>query len=190
MIERNKYPTCITDKNLNPLWPEGYTTKYFTSGCKLHWVYNYFNSENIWNKQEDSEKESYLSIENIVLMSQQKQKDNPHAFLGETLGSATLYNGASKTICGTKWYKCFLEPIPKKQRQKIKVQDEVRADKFGYGNKLTLLYTATLLWIIIGNEIISDVRDLEIALLISKNNMKKARTFNTTVSPYWGEKFQ
>ena len=37
------------------------------------------------NKQIDEEKESYLSIANILQMRLQKWKDNAHTFFGETL---------------------------------------------------------------------------------------------------------
>ena len=77
------------------------------------------------NKQNVVIKEIYLSVANVVLMSQQKWKDSGQAFLGETLGFAILYSGASEIVCGTKLYEYFLETIPEKQT--IKVLDVVRS---------------------------------------------------------------
>ncbi len=47
-----------------------------------------------------------------------------------------LAGDAFGTICGTKWYECFLETVPEKQRQTIKVQDRVRTYRFGNRKKL------------------------------------------------------
>ena len=55
----------------------------------------------------------------VVLMSQQKCNNGGDIFLSETLGSAVLDNGASSTICETKWYKCFLETLTGAQKEKI-----------------------------------------------------------------------
>lgn len=57
----------------------------------------------------------------FLMMSQQKGENGANMFLGETLGSAVLDSGASGTVCGKKWYKCFLETIPEKQKKNIKV---------------------------------------------------------------------
>ena len=86
-----------TDNNLNPLGPEDNTTKCFTCVCKFPWVYNCPFAEGTRNMKKD-EKKNYLSLANIVLMSQHKQKDNGHTTLCETLGSAVLDSGTTKTV--------------------------------------------------------------------------------------------
>ena len=62
-----------------------------------------------------------------------KWEGNSNTFLSETLGSAVLDSGASGTICGTKWYKCFLEILTDAQRKKI-VKEGVKTFKFGDRN--------------------------------------------------------
>ena len=57
-------------------------------------------------------------MSHVVLMSLQKRKNGGDIFLGETLGSAVLDSGASSTVCGTKWYKCFLETLTDAQKKK------------------------------------------------------------------------
>ena len=69
-------------------------------------------------------------------MSQQKWGDITQTFLSITLNSAILDSDAPGTVCGTKWYECFLGIIPEKQRQKIKISDGVMTDKFDDRNKL------------------------------------------------------
>ena len=54
----------------------------------------------------------------VVLMSQQKRENSGDIFLGETFGSVVLDRGASSTVCGTKWYKYFLEILTDAQKKK------------------------------------------------------------------------
>ena len=111
-------------------------------------------------------------------MSQQKRKNGGDFFLGETLGSAVLDSGASSTVCGTKWYKCFLETLTDAQKKKIVKRKGVRTFKFGDGNKLNSLYKVILPCVIADIEvsIITDVMNSDIPLLLSKDAMKKAGT--------------
>ena len=98
--------------------------------------------------------------------------------MGETLGSAVLDSGASSTICGTKWYKCFLEKLTDAQKKKIVKIKGVRTFKFGDGNKLNSLYKVILPSVIADIEasIITDVVNSDIPLLLSKDAMKSAGT--------------
>ena len=114
----------------------------------------------------------------VVLMSQQKRKNSRDIFLGETLGSAVLDSGASSTICGTKWYKCFLDTLTDAQKKKIVKIKGVRTFKFGDGNKLNSLYKVILPCVIADIEvsIITDVVDSDIPLLLTKDVMKRAGT--------------
>ena len=53
------------------------------------------------------------------MMSQlTKREENGNTFLGETLSSAVQDSGASGTVYGTKWYKCFLKTLTDAQRKK------------------------------------------------------------------------
>ena len=98
--------------------------------------------------------------------------------MGETLGSAVLDSGASSTVCGTKWYKCFLETLTDAQKKKIVKRKGVKTFKFGDGNKLNSLYKVILPCVIADIEvsIITDVVNSDIPLLLSKDAMKKAGT--------------
>ena len=89
-----------------------------------------------------------------------------------------LDNGTSSTVCGTKWYKCFLETLTDAQKKKIVKIKGVRTFRFGDGNKLNSLYKVILLCLIADIEvsIITDVVDSDIPLLLSKDPMKRAVT--------------
>ena len=105
-----------------------------------------------------------------------KQEENGNTFLDETLSSAVLDSGASGTVCGTKWYKCFLETLTDTQKRIVK--EGVRTFKFGDGNKLNSFYKVTLPCIIADIKVstITDVVDADIPLLLSKDSMKRAGT--------------
>ena len=111
-------------------------------------------------------------------MSQQKRKNGGDIFLGETLGSAVLDSGAYSTVCGTKWYKCFLETLTDAQKKKIVKIKGVRTFKFAFGNKLNSLYKVILPCVIADFEvsIITDVVNSDFLLLLSKDAMKRAGT--------------
>ena len=98
--------------------------------------------------------------------------------MGETLGSAVLDNGASSTVCGTKWYKRFLETLRDAEKKKIVKIKGVRTFKFGDGNKLNSLYKVILPCVIADIEvsIITDVVNSDIPLLLSKDAMRRAGT--------------
>ena len=94
--------------------------KCFKCGCKFHWSYDCPYIDDIKDKHENCKKGSYLSLSNIIMMSQHtKWKESGNTFSGETLGSAVLDIGASGTVCGTKWYECFLETLTNAQRKKL-----------------------------------------------------------------------
>ena len=117
-------------------------------------------------------------MSHVALINKQNRLNDGDIFLDETLGSAVLDSGASSTVCGTKWYKCFLETLTDAQKKKIVKNKGVRTFKIGNGNKLNSLYKVILPCVIADIEvsIIIDVVDSDIPLLLSKDAMKKAGT--------------
>ena len=105
-------------KKLNPRDRTGNITVCFNCGCRFHWSYDCPNLHSSRNK-DGVEIEEDFSVAHVVLMSQQKRKFGGNIFLGETLGSVVLDSGSSSTVCGTKWYKCFLETLTDAQKKKI-----------------------------------------------------------------------
>ena len=126
-------------KKLNPQDWTGNITVCFNCGCRFHWSYDCPYGHSCWNKH-GVEIEEDFSVPHVVLISQQKCRYCGDIFLSETLGSAVLDSGASGTVYGTKWYKCFLETLTDAQKKKIVKIKGVRTFKFGDGNKLNSLY--------------------------------------------------
>ena len=164
-------------KKLNPLDLAGNITVCFNCGCKFHLSYDcpYIHSS---RNKHGRAKEKDSSVAHVVLMSQQKRKNSGNTLLGETLGSAVLDIVASTTVCGTKWYKCFLETLTDAQKKKIVKIKGVRTFKFGNCNKLNSHYKLILPCVIADIEvtIITDVMDSDIPLVLSKDAIKRAGT--------------
>ena len=104
-------------KKLNPRNQKVNITVCFNYGCRFHWSYDcpYIHSS---RNKDGVEIEEDFSVVHVVLMSQLKHKNGGDIFLGETLGSVVLDSDASSTVCGTKWYKCFLETLMDAQKKK------------------------------------------------------------------------
>ena len=150
----------------NPLDSNGYPSKCYICGSTVHWA-----RDCTYDQVEEQDVK-------IVLMSQQEICNKGDTFLGETVGSVVLDSGASGTVCGLKWYECFLDTLPDKVRENIKVRQGKRNFRFGDGERLQSLHNVTLPCNIAGIEvdIITDVVKSDIPLLLSKAAMKRART--------------
>ena len=117
---RQGYKNKIRSTNKKKLNPRDRTcniTVCFNCGCRFHWSYDCPYGHSSKNKHGIVIEED-LSVLHVVLMSQQKRKNGGDIFLGEMLGSAVLDSGASSTVCGTKWYKYFLEILTDAQKKK------------------------------------------------------------------------
>ena len=167
----------------NPLDSNGYPSKCHICGSTFHWA-----RDCTYDQVEEHDVK-------IVLMSQQEKCNDSDTFLGETVGNVVLDTGASGTVCGLKWYECFLDTLSDKERENIKVRQGKRNFRFGDGEKLQSMYNVTLPCNIAGIkvDIITDVVKSDIPLLLSKAAMKRARTkldFETDTVTMLGRKLK
>ena len=98
-------------------------------------------------------------------------------FTGEAFCAAILDSGASKTVCGKTWLRCYEETQIKKQ-EFIHSEQSISTFKFGDGIKVQSIMKVTIP-VNINNTDTSTVTDLvndDIPLLLSKEAMKKANT--------------
>ena len=93
--------------------------------------------------------------------------------MGETINKAVLDCGASKTVCGNEWLKCYLDSIDEKTKGDIKEFPSNTIFKFGVG-KLRALKMIHLPVHICNKEIILEIHvvDTDIPLLLSLKTMK------------------
>ena len=172
------------DKKHNPLGHDGKPSKCAICGSTMHWAKNCQHSE----KDEDSVFEA-----NIVLMSQSRSGKN--TLLGQTLGATVLDSGCSRSVCGKTWYNCYLETLPDKIRDAIKVTDSKATFQFGNGEDLKSMFKVNIPCTLAGKkiEICTDVVESDIPLLLSKHSMKKSNTvldFEKDSVSMFGEKLQ
>ena len=69
----------------------------------------------------------------------QHAEGGSQSLLGETLGSMILDSGCSRSVCGLKWFNCYLDTLPTELRKHVKVSDGRSSFKFGNGEKLKSL---------------------------------------------------
>ena len=89
-----------------------------------------------------------------------------------------LDSGCSRSVCGLTWYNCYLDTLPDKVRNSIKVRDSKATFRFGDGEEVKSLCRVNIPCCLAGKtvEICSDVVASELPLLMSKPAMKRAST--------------
>ena len=83
-------------------------------------------------------------VENILLV-------------GQTINQAVLDCGASQTVCGTEWYKCYLDSLGDEQLNQITESPSSTVFKFGVGS-LKALKQASIPVTICGRNIFCQFR--------------------------------
>ena len=114
---RQGYKRKTHSTNKKKLNPQDQTVC-FNCGCRFYWSYDcpYVHSS---RNKDGVEKEKNLSMSHVALINKQNHQNGGDIFGGETLGSAVLDSGTSSTVCGIKWYKCFLETLTDALKKKI-----------------------------------------------------------------------
>ena len=110
----------------------------------------------------------------------QSNYDHPMHLTGlvvESWNSAVLDCGASKTVCGRKWFNTFVESLTEPERSNIKTTTGTYPYKFGDG-AIVMSTGSVILPAILGGQkvgISTDIVEKDIPLLLSREAMKKAR---------------
>ena len=93
--------------------------------------------------------------------------------VGETVNKAVLDSGASKTVCGLEWYKCYLDSLDDELRKDLKEYTSDTIFRFGVG-KLKAMKMAHLPVMFCGEKMKLEVHvvDTDIPLLLSLKTMK------------------
>ena len=158
-------------KELNPQDQTGNITACFNCGCRFHRSYDCPYGHSSRNKNGVEIEEDFLCPTWYLWVNKNVSTAGTF-FLSETLGSAVLDSGDSSTVCGTKWYKCFLEILTDAQKKKIVKIKGVRTFKFGDGNKLNSFYKVILP---------SVIADIEVSIITDVVNSDKLVEFGLSV---------
>ena len=98
-----------------------------------------------------------------------------NSLLSETWSCAVLDCGATNTVCGSEWFKEFVNSLPPEQRNKIQVYDSAVPFRFGDGVVLTSNQRSNIP-AVVGEKpitIVTEVVEASIPLLLSIKSMKR-----------------
>ena len=166
---------------MNPIGADGKPSKCHICSSTMHWARNCPHSD--WEDtvslpchESQSSGESVYDA-NLVLLNLEECKTNESSLLEQTVGSAILDSGCAKSVCGSIWYQCYLDTLPKHVASTLRPAKSESVFRFGNGSEIKSKFQVTLPCRLAGKDvgISADVIDSDIPLLISKKAMKKAQ---------------
>ena len=163
-------------------------------GSKFHWIRECPDKSDNWRKNpksvhycetgDDNYEEDEVNIELL-----QKSEDSMKWFVGETMGCGVIDSGCSKTVAGRQWLDCYLEQLG----SNIDIHKSKNVFRFGKGSPVTSQGKCKLP-AKIGSKSVTietDIVDMNIPLLLSKESLKTAGTildFTNDQAMMFGEK--
>jgi len=190
----NLYNTSpASSGKLNPPGRFGTTSTCAHCGSRFHWVKDC--PEKVARKGTD-QAINYCGMEQneaeVQIELLQKSEDSMKWFLGETMGCAVIDSGCSKTVAGKQWMNCYLDQLNIKEKEDVKIHESNSIFRFGKGSPV-VSQGKIKLPAKIGSKLVTietDVVDVEIPLLLSKESLKLAGTvldFNCDSALMFGE---
>ena len=173
-------------RGTNPLDQFGNVSTCIECGSINHWVnkcpdrekskvQGTYQQEYEYDQGEDDDSETHYQV--TLFQADYDEPGRLKTLISESMNSAVLDCGASKTVCGDVWFKCYYESLDDTDKSKVNSRASQNIFKFGDGNRVS----STKLVKIpakIGNlniMINTDVIEKDIPLLLSKESLKKAR---------------
>ena len=152
-------------KGTNPLDRQGRRTKCAICSSVFHWVKDCPHKD-VKYVEEDQEDEC-----NLVMFTNETQ-----IFMTEAFGTAILDTVCTRTVYGAKWLFDYVETLNEEEKDNIVEQRSERIFRFGDGSKVKALKNVVIPAVIGDKQctISTDVVDLELPLLLSKESLKKA----------------
>ena len=167
----------------NPLDKFGNNTRCYICDSINHWHNECPDRQSTEYRTYHEEHESDsddpgIPFEVILHETKGEESNKLQNLLIESLGSAVLDCGASKTVCGMVWLTNYISNLSPKAKQRVKYEKSKNTFKFGDGQKVTSLKQAQIPAVIGDTKvmIITDVIDSDLPLLLSQQSMKKAKT--------------
>ena len=119
----------------------------------------------------DRENENTFIVNEVVLY--QSDFDNPNELknlTSETLSSALLDCGTSKTVCGKEWLTQYVKNLSDEDQQEVSFGHSNHIYRFEDGRKIESIHSAKIPATIGSQEfdIVTDIFDSDILLLFSK----------------------
>ena len=85
----------------------------------------------------------------------------------------------TKTVCGQVWLDCYLQSLSSEDQQSVREEKSETSFRFGNDKVFKSIKHVTLPTFIVNNNVLlsTEVIENDIPLLLSKNGMKKAKTY-------------
>jgi len=173
---------------LNPPGRFGTPSTCAHCGSKYHWIRDCPDKE---TRTRTDQTVHYNDTEvHIELL--QKSENSMRWFLGETMGCAVIDSGCSKTVAGRQWMDCYLEQVNTEANENMKTEKSNNVFRFGKGTPV-VSQGRIKLPAKIGSKMVTietDIVDVDIPLLLSKESLKMAGTvldFNHDSALMFGE---
>lgn len=189
-------------RKLNPPDETGEASKCAICGSCFHWARNCpdaYENQSGYNKgkpvhfnydegSQDNQKEEnntrfpmFISQKDtteihIFKSDEVNHKKELDIFLGESLSSAVIDSGAPDTVTGTAWLEDFMNKLTDEEKMLVTRKSSHKSYKFGDMPAVTSKETISLPMTIASREVMltTDVVDVNVPLLMSKNALKKA----------------
>ena len=162
-------------RGTNPFDRNGKRTRCAVCESVFHWAkdcpHKHKKQEEI--KMTDAEYEEC----DLTFFTKEHKSEN-EILLTESFGCAIIDTPCTKTVCGKRWYEEYVDQLEQKKKKKIKIGTSAKTFKFGNGAKVKSYMKATIPAQIgdIKCNIETEVVDIDLPLLLSKDSLKKAKT--------------
>lgn len=125
------------------------------------------------------EKDKQKGIDDVKVTLFSEYTDNEmQCFVAEEMGFAILDSGCTRTVSGERWLNCYYESLDDDMRRCVSEEKSSAIFRFGSGEPAKSLKRVTVPATIAGKNvnIVTEVVDLDIPMLMSKDSMKTAQT--------------
>ena len=164
-------------KGTNPFDRNGKRTRCAICESVFHWAKNCphkrQNQEDFkMTNEENNEEECHFAL------FTKEHKTKNEALLMESFGCAIIDTACTKTVCGRRWYEQYVDQLEQKKKKKIKTSTSRKTFKFGNGKRVKSYMKATIPAQIGDTRctIETEVVNVELPLLLSKESLKRANT--------------
>ena len=163
-------------RGTNPFDRNGRRTKCAICGSVFHWAkdcpHKHKKQEEI--KMTDAEENEEKC--NLALFTKEHKPEN-EILLTESFGCAIIDTACTKTVCGKRWYEEYVDQLEQKKKKQIKTGASAKTFRFGDGAKVKSYMKATIPAQIGDTKcsIETEVVDIDLPLLLSKDSLKRAK---------------
>ena len=169
----------------NPTDRSGKVTRCDICDSINHWATN-------CPDRETRDQDTLLVHEIVLHQSDLKNPENLKQLTADSWSSGLLDSGASRTVCGKKWYEEYCNSLSEDDLRKVKCYSSTNAYRFGDGEKVES-HTLVKIPAFVGDKqvfILTDIINKDIPLLLSKSFMKKSNMildFNNDTAQAMGQ---